>query len=243
MDEKAKFNLIEKYLQGEFSEEEKKAIEQKIAEDPELWAESNLHLRLHQFLQNQEELKLREQLKALEEATRKRKSNPLLTYGIAATVSLLALAGLFFWYTQQQIVTEEIFAARFEPYPMVLSQRNESRGNQDLQSAVNAYLAQDYHEAIIYFDELIEKDTLVTLAQFYQGVSYLALNQPLQSIEKLSAVKDSDQSLLQQQALWYSGLAYLLNKDRDLALSTFKKLADYNDYKQEEVKKIIEKLE
>ncbi len=242
MDEETKFNLIEKYLQGEFSEEEKKAIEQKMAEDPELWAETNLHRNLHQFLQNQEEIKLRDQLKVLAKAENK-KNKPFLTYGIAATISLLVLFGIFFWYDQQKITTAEIFAARFEPYPMVLNQRNVSQENQDLQSAINAYLDQDYQQAIVYFDEVINRDTLVTLAQFYQGVSYLALKQPEKSSEKLSVVKQSDQALLKQQALWYTGLAYVISDEREQALAIFKELAGYENYKHEEVQKILKNLE
>ena len=242
MDEKTKFDLIEKYLQGEFSEEERKAIEQKIAEDPELWAETNLHKGLNQFLQNQDEIELRNQLQKIEKE-RFRKDRPYLTYGIAASVSLLILFGIFFWYNQQQMETAEIFVAHFEPYPMVLNERNVSQENEVLQLAINAYLDQDYQQAITYFDELIRRDTLVVLAEFYQGISYLGLDQPQKSIEKLSEVKDSDQVLLQQQSLWYLGLSYLLLEEQEKALSTFTELAGYENYKQEEAQKIIGQLE
>lgn len=242
MDEEAKFNLIEKYLQGEFSQEERKAIEQKIAEDPDLWQEANLHRNLHQFLQNQEEIKLRDQLSALEKA-RFKKNKPLLTYGIAAAISLLVVAGIFFLYDQQQISPAEIVAEQFEPYPMVLNERNVGLEDQAIQLAINAYLDQDYPQAITYFNELVNRDTLVTLARFYQGVSLLALNRSAESVEILAELKDTEQSLIKQQTLWYLGLSYLLQEEQEKALSTFSELAGYENYKQEEAQRIIEQLE
>lgn len=242
MNEQEKFELIEKYLQGEFNEEEKKAIEQRMAEDPKFWQEVNLHQSLDRFLQNQEEIDLREKI---DEISREQPGSSWFSYkslAIAASISLLVLISFFFMIDKRSTDTKQLFAESFDPYPMVLAQRDEASGSRAYHLAINAYLDQNYQEAIENFEQLIVRDTLVILSKFYQGISYLALNQPDAALENLQEVRASDQEFLHQQALWYMGLGYLLNENQKKALSTLNQLSGYDNYKNEEAQRLTEQL-
>lgn len=242
MNEQDKIEWIEQYLQGNLSAEQKASIEQQMNRDQAFREEVEMHRKLEDFFKDQNQIELHNILKEQRQKDDSAHSiHRNLIFRLAAAITLILGVVAIYWLNLDRQSSEELFIAYYEPYPMVLNQRS---GNQDeaYRAAINAYQNGEYENALTYFDQLIEQDTLVAISKFYQGVIHLNLKESAAAITKLISVADSKNQLIQQQALWYLGLAYLLEQESEKAISTLQRLQQAGDYKQEEVATILKEI-
>jgi tetratricopeptide (TPR) repeat protein len=79
-------------------------------------------------------------------------------YAAAACITLLIVAGIFLWPSQQS--TDELYAAHFEPFPNVFQPTLRTERVADLRTeAFGAYEAENYQRAAALFTRLNEQQS------------------------------------------------------------------------------------
>lgn len=215
MEEADKFDRVEKYLAGTLNAEERKAFEQDLEEDETLKAELNLHKDLAETLKSEELHKFRNLLEKTNENWSNKTSEakqislmPRVFAAIAAAILLLVLAYQFI-LRPTSISSDELFAANYTSYNMVLKERSGDALSADLNEAIVAYNRQDYEQAADLFNRLYNQTPEQLSYQFYAAQAALSANRVEVAIEQFSRLLDQEGHPFLEQSRWYLALAYL----------------------------------
>jgi hypothetical protein len=203
--------LVEAFLEGRLSPLEEAVVHKRIGEDFQFRKMVDDEILLRSVVSDKESQVFMQQVREVmdQKTAMKKITGRFLVVSIAAVI--LVLLGVFFIQVPERNF-EDIFLAHFEPYPMILAQRNE-------QSAVVVDLIEDYNQR--RWDQ-VEADLLAlpenTLSKpridLYLGIAALAQKRPLQAIEILEPYASNRVDNLDQEMLaWYLILAHLANDD------------------------------
>ena len=265
MSEQQNYELIQKYLAQQLSEDEAKAFETRAQTDPEFAEEVILHTLARKEMEAAVEADLRERLrgnfdKAREANVISMQSTRRQWFSIAAVIILLIASIPLIRLILQPgyIESNDIYADHFEaPVLKALGTRGQGDENEDEKwstyqdiwnQAILAINQKEFGQAIQHL-EALEKDSDF-MAKFnstihYQlGVVWLLNEDPQKAITYFDQV--DNESVRSGDAHWFKGMAYLKLDRRSEALQTFSQAV--NDPKQvparqEKAKEIIEKLE
>ncbi len=240
--------LIEKYFSNSLSGEEAVLFEKLLQNDPDFKEEFLFQKDLKKALELQERSEIASGLHELEKSFEVKKSKPLKKWLLAASIALVIGLGYTVYHNYKIRQPEYLFATHFEAYRNVVKPIERGAPSEDLESkAFSAYENGAYYKAINLFNSILPKDQ--EYIQFYKGVSFLALNKNTEAIELLLpiATKPDDKDAKFQwnaKANWYLGLAYLGDGQIEKAISQFLVVVNNPacDYKKEEAKAILEKL-
>ena len=127
---------------------------------------------------------------------------------------------------------DEIFASAFEMYPDIISEttRGETDAETDMDRIMNKYRAEKYEEALPEFNQYIENNPEEMEARFYRGIINLKHRNGSQAVADLKMVTDQN-DLFHDEAEWYLGLAYLVNKQKKEAANLIFLIGDSEDHK------------
>lgn len=230
---------VRAYLRGELSSEEVTQFEYDVKESEGLTEELT-----RQLLQQKGRLDLKTKLGELE--TQRKRRRGLRRNAIwSAAASLIFLAGFFIWYSAENLSTQDLYVAYFEPAAPIGVNRdtdiNDSSRSQ-LEKAMLPYANKEYAKAKKLFQQ-VDESSKAEIAQFYIAMCYLAEVEPnhISSMELLSAVINLD-GPYQQQAYWYRGLVYLHISQVEKAREDFEALVLSGGYKSAESKEILKQL-
>jgi len=100
-----------------------------------------------------------------------------------------------------------------------------------LNRAIDFYQGGKYVEAVSEFQLVLQKDPSNETANFYSGVSALALNNPDEALNYFNKT-DNKRSRFYEATLWYESLAYLKKDDKKEARKLLEKVVGMNgEYK------------
>lgn len=254
MKKENKYNLIEQYLAGNLSEQERSDFEKEIRKSDDLRAEIQLHREIAEVTAGEKFNELRDVLKNTDANWKTdssiRPGGKIVTFkmiirAIAATAVLLL--GTMFWYVSSvsSISSDRLFSSNFEPYEMVLTQRSggaNSETENKWDYAISKYAAGDFEEAKNQFALLgkQEQEKHLPLLKLYEGVSALAVGESDPAINAFQPLLS--EPLLKEQARWYLGLTYLQKGDTENAKINFQEIQK-GAYKFKESQKIISRLD
>ena len=154
MEEESKTQLIQDYLDGKLTDQEKKDFEEVLAKDADLNNEvvelKELELGLHSLGYDQFKTTVNEWETDFQQSTPKTSKIVQLRYyfAAAASLALLIMAGYFF--SNNSISPEQLYANNYTPYEdMVIGRGNNSTTEaiELLTNGMNAYNQQDYQTA------------------------------------------------------------------------------------------------
>lgn len=229
---KDQLEQIEKYLNGEFSQEEKERFEKRIMEEDELRKLVDEHRILLRGLElgfNRElksRLQLEEQRFTKNERKSKRRILPLRwSIGIAATMAILIVTVLLLNY--KPVNTQELFIAYYQPYPNV--EQPLSRSDVSASSAYVFYEKGLYQPALKSFESLVKENPEDPAALFYMGICRLELGETDQAIFQFQSVRTLESNKYSRSALWYEALSHLKNDQKSKAIELFETLSGGND--------------
>jgi len=239
---------IDRYLQSEMEEGERKEFEKRLKEDSILQQEVNLQNQLMLVFKQREDTQLRNILAAEEEqivtTTEQETAAKIVPFTqkkwwkYAAAISLFAL---FLWgITNFLTPSEDIFTIYFKPYPAtIFAERDNSFKNNE---ALQAYQAGNYQDAKRLFQAL--PDSLkIPKTLFYQATVYLILQEFSLAIPIFQQLQKSTNHGLEEPVEWYLALSYLKVEERDKAVFLLKKIAQKEGgYYQKEAQLIIKRL-
>ena len=232
-----------RYFDGELEGAELAAAEQKIAADPAL-QEALESLKLAREAVRQ--YGLRSKVAAVHaEMTAKPVAKlhsispvrKIFRYGMPLAATIVLAAGIFLAYYFFSLSSDRVYADNYHPFEMTTV-----RGQDQESPVIDAYRNRNYQE-VIRLRRAAGEDSPIPL--FFSGVSYLHLNDTPAAIADLEQVleknRDSRLPVFEDEAEYYLALAYIRNRDYDLALPLLEKMRDdeQHTYHGEITRKLI----
>lgn len=219
-------DIVDRYLEGSLSEQERTAFEEKLLHDNTLRQQvDDMKLMRAGIIRASRRAAL-ENLKALESTLPpvEKKGLTLWTniWLQAAAVLIIGLITYALWPTS--VDEKELLATHFEVYPNVImpTVRGEIPNDSTLNAlAFRAYDQKQFEEAEQLFKRIDNKDANIL---FYLGNCYIATNQPDKALSLFENVL-SDYDVFDEQAEWYIAVSYLKLEDREKAKETLNKIA------------------
>ena len=217
--------LLEGYLWGRLSEEERKQFEQARASDPEFAALVEEEESLRTFLQAQKD---RERVRNATDALGKeffptmRRSSPgirrfLGPITIAATV---LIAALLVWFWAFPDSPQSLYQAFAVHDALDLSERDGPGSFAEVEQLFNRG---DYAAAIPSLVALQAEDKTDLEVEKALGIAYLESGQLEQALAIFTSLAVTD-SAYQQDAVWYTALTYLRMENKEEAAAWLKKI-------------------
>ncbi|MBK9733079.1 MAG: hypothetical protein IPO83_17645 [Chitinophagaceae bacterium] len=112
----------------------------------------------------------------------------------------------------------------------------------NMKAALDYYHATDYVEAINGFEKVLKEDNNNDAANFYAGVSYLAISNADAALGKLKKLDNKKNGSYYEAALWYESLAYVQKGDKRTATAILQKLINLNGEHRVEAEALLKKL-
>jgi tetratricopeptide (TPR) repeat protein len=222
---------IERYLDNTLSTEERKWMEQRLAEEPEL---NNQYKEHRQLIEGIRYAHLHEkllQLRALEKtmpsiAHKPKRGNQIMLYwkpmAAAATITILMTV---YFITNRPVKSEELFAQYFQTYPNVFEPTVRGDIQADKRSdAFGAYDRGDYKTAAILFEQLLKDKEEPGILILLGNANLVLGNVEAAQTNFLMLIKDFDE--LDGQAKWFLGLSYLKQGNEAKARLILQELGD-----------------
>lgn len=234
-----KTDYIIKYFEGTLSEIELEDFHALLLNDS-AFKEA---FEFEQDLQETLVLNDREQIKKeIQNWDNTPKKQPFKFWHIAASVAILLGASWLLFSNSQSKNTEELYASYFEPYRNIVQPIVRGEHKPDMQyKAFEAYEIKDYNNAILYFNDILEKTPNTTIS-FYKANTLLQLNKTKEAISILETnIKKTDS--LQDRNLWYLALAHLKENNIDASRNALKQLLSQSTFKNKDAKDLLEQFE
>jgi tetratricopeptide (TPR) repeat protein len=217
MDEHYTTELLVRYLDGELDNDERVALEQRLAAEPSLKQElDTLELAMHavSLSASEEKVKRIHRQMVTERHEPKTKVVPLfsrLPVRMAAAAVLVLVAGFGWWVTNTG--ADQIREDHFVAYTV-----STSRGTAGAGTIEEMFDRKEYGSIIKYSEgnKINGKDSLLV------ALSFLELDQYGKAVDWLTALQDEKE--LRADADYYLGFAYLGMGDRSLALKVFESI-------------------
>jgi len=237
---------LQRYLDDDMNEQERKTFEKNIAENESLKNEVATYKTLAEGIAYQRKKAAWEKVQALEKQAEQHQT-PVKSigknrfwYAMAASLALLLAAYFIFFDTGPE--PEELFAEYFEPYPALAyaPTRNDTTLANLQEKAFNAYSNGYFQQAIPLFKEMLIDGEDPELL-FYLGNAYLAEKQPEEAIEAFETASTYDTDI-KIQVQWFLALSYLANKDENSAKIELEKLAAGTSTYQSKAENILSNL-
>ncbi len=241
---------IDKYFDGEMSENELIEFEKNMKSDKKLNAEVEFQKEIQDSLHDKQIFDLKNNLEKIHneaktanniDANKEPVVRELFIKKIqlaAAVIVLMIIASSVFYFVNNRTMSNEtLYGIYYEPAKTMLVERSGNNDEVNLMQALQKYNHNDYTGAI----EVFEKDNSI-MAKFYLALSYMETNRMLDAVNLLKAIIEENDNLFVDQAEWYLGLCYLKLNETEKALIQFSKISQSNStykIKSEEVLKNI----
>ena len=224
--------LFDAYLDGSLKDAEKRVFETRLQEDEALNDAFNTYKEAVQLIKNEGFRREVKEMMATQKSPRRLAAALPWIGGIAASV-VLVIAAWVLWPSAD--TPEALFVAYYEPYPYVFTARKADADEAKYQGS-EAYKAENYHEAITFFEASHRSDTV----QFYLSMSYVETGKWEKAIATLQEIEDG--SVFSPQRNWYLGLMYLKTGQARQARSSLIKIGK-EGFQFEKAQAILDKLD
>ncbi len=236
-------DIVDRYLEGSISEQERTAFEEKLLHDETLRQQvDDMKLMRAGIIRASRRVAL-ENLKALESTLPpvEKKGLTLWTNLWLQAAAALVIGLITYALWPSSIHEQELLATHFEVYPNVImpTVRGEVPNDSTLKAlAFRAYDQKQFEEAEQLFNRIDNKDVNIL---FYLGNCYIATNQPDKALPLFEVVKN-DYNVFDEQAEWYIAVSYLKLEEREKAKETLNKIAASESSYKTKALLILEKL-
>jgi hypothetical protein len=208
-------DMLDAYLNGLLSDEDARALEERVAQDPALAAEFDFRKAVKAALIQEEGQVLRARVQALTREATPTRSKAWVWWSIAASVVLLI--GVF-WFTRpgsHRLSPEALYAAYLDPQPNFDQRRDDIAGADTLRS----------HKLSVLYAQAAYSEILTTLAAVADSSKSLD-ELYLQAIAE-AETGQNEAALRSADALLASGNAYYAAPTQRLKVLVLIKLGRY----------------
>lgn len=212
MDFDSQYDLIESYLEGGMTHEQKTDFEERLLNEEKLRNALDEMKQAKDFLEEGASLFLKEKMQEFEQEA-KGNIRPLFSWKLLSAAAVIALLiASFFWF-QGPLSGPEAVRENFEPYAAT-SLRGSAKMENPFNQAVLAYERKDYTNAILFFSQLNADAPNYLESQLYLGNALLAVKDYASAISPLEIVSKSKDIRFSEAGDWYLLLAYLGNEQK-----------------------------
>ncbi|MBL4708875.1 MAG: hypothetical protein JKY48_10605 [Flavobacteriales bacterium] len=242
--------LLDNYIEGVLSFDEREKLENRFKDEPELDLFYQEQLALIQGIQRAGKNEMSQLLKKVESElppiyvadkgrviTLEEEKKPKQWIYIAGSIAAVFILVLFVLFSSPSS-TKELYAVYFEPYPNIVS--SEQRGSKEMvKDAMHFYDLGDYATAIDLFEK---EEALSQLERFYLANTYLANNQTEDGINTLKRLK-GELPVIENQISWYLALAYIKMDLIPEAEKELKMIIESDNSYQKKANKILNEID
>ena len=252
-----KYERIEQYLSGKLEGDALVDFEQQLRNDAALQNEVDLHREIEENLKGEKIHQLRDVLKTVDKKwqapstdvqTTEVKPTNRLKYIRGMVLMAASFLLLFFayqtYFSASQELEPNLFAANFEPYKMILSERSELNDSTNivvLNRAITAYRNQDYAAGATIFQSLQNQYPKIIAYHFYKALSLLGNGETAAAIEAYEQILKTPKHFFTEQSEWYLALAYLQKGDEAATKTQLQKIKE-GAFQYSEAQAILKKL-
>jgi hypothetical protein len=219
---------IERYLDGEMTDQERLAFEQRLTTEPLLKQEYDVLSSVIKQVQNSKRDELKSLLqKADLELDDKPVSQPkgilFWRYAIAASITLMIGLSVFYYYNSKVDNREKLVAAYWKKdngLPVLMDEKS----NASLDNAMTAYKGGNYDYAFSQFEALTQTDTVL----YYEGLCSFELKKDATTYIKPLA--ENNRSVFQSKAKYYLLLLYIKADKKQDAINLLNELLKDTDH-------------
>ena len=243
-----KIDLIEEYLAGELSIREQTEFEELLRNDPDLMKEFLLRKDINEAISENDVMDLRNKLNKIVNSETKVRNiyrNPFILSSVAAVAIILIVISCFYLFSNKMVSGTEIFNSYYSTYPTISSFRSSTGQTVQehmLSEAFNSYDDGKYSIASDYFNQILADDKSNTMAQFYEAICEIELENFDKSEKLLNELILKNNHIFWEQAHWYLALVYLKQNDIDNAKNIFKIIIKEDMAQKPESDSIIKSL-
>ena len=242
-----KYNLIQRYLFDQLSEEEMKLFLALRESDSLFREEVEYQENLKEVCKIEDDLKFKVLISSFEDELKSKTKNTYLKRTLwlkmtAAAVVVVSLGYFTLMFLSPKQSPEELFAAHFElsknvSYPITRT----SSKQEVLTDAFVAYENQNYKKALTLFETYFEQSKDTTIL-FYEANVLMASKENIKAIDLLTTVQNSS-STISPRVHWYKALSYLrLNRKKEALFELEFSLKNSDDFKKAETLKLLKSL-
>ncbi len=243
-----KFDLIERYLNGEMPVKEQTEFEDLLRADKELMNEFLFRRKINEAISEDDIMKLREKLNEIVNPTIKlfpSAKSKLMFSSVAAVFIAFVVIGSIYLFPTQNLDKNRIFQSYYSPYPTVSNIRSSEEHTSEellLFKALESYEKGNYTLSVEYFHEILGQDSSNKMAMFYTAICEIERNNLSQSENYLNSLISKNNHIFWEQSHWYLALVYLKQEDYEMAEFIFTKIIEENMDKKTEAEAISRDL-
>lgn len=236
----AQNEIMDAFLQGHLSKEERRAFEERLAQDPEFRNTFEWHQKMSNAIQ---EIEFRQTLDKLQSSALQKKEAKIKSWRplLSIAASIVLLIGLF-WVIQlnkKSSFQKQLAQVELDPgLPTLLG----TTGEVAFGEGMTAYKLQDFEAAKTYWSPLLlanpSNDTLL----FYLAQVDLGTGQNKAAQEKLEQIEAQKESLFREKVNWYLAIAALRLAEPTTAIELLKRIVEREEEKKEEALELLNYL-
>ena len=239
--------FIERFNAGEMDEAEKQWFRKELHENEKLRKEVELRSRTDMILKNQDLMKLRNKLNAIEKQRNEpipvRKPGRAVNIKYAAVIAGLVIIGSIALFSNRKLSNDEILGKYYKPYEMTSSARSgEIATNMDYKLALEYYNIHDFRNAAIYFHKVLENEPENMHSELLSGISNYEIQNYPEAKGSFSKVIADDNNFYIDNAQWYLALCYIKTDEKQRAIDQLEIIRNSRTIYRKEAKKILRSL-
>jgi len=239
--------FIERYNAGEMDDAEREWFRRELNNNEKLRKEVDLRSRTDTILKNQDVMNLRNKLNTIE----KRRAVPLparkpglrINIRYAAAIAGVVIIGSIALLSDRQLSNDEIIGRFYKPYEAESSLRSEELvKNQDYKLALEYYNINDYRNAAIYFEKVIENEPGNMHSTLLNGISNFEIQNYPEAEGSFSKIIDDNNNYYIDHAQWYLALCYIKTDEKLKAVDQLAIIEKSRTIYRKDAKRILRSL-
>lgn len=248
----AKIEDIEKYLNNELSFDQLTSFEAELNSNKKLLKEVDLIKDIDQALAESDIIQLRNNLKGIADQidADKQKERSFIgkinfkraipfTSVAASIVLILTFSGIF----SNNQSSSDLYQKFYTKYEILGNARSaDLETNSTFAIAMQMYENKEYSQALYLFGKITASDPNNMASHFYSGVSLQETGKYNKALQEYQAVITNKDNLFTEQAEWYTGLCLMQTNDNKKAYKQFKKIALAKGFYQQKAEEILKKI-
>lgn len=243
---KIEFNhFLEKYLEGNMQEAEKKWFEAELDGNPGLKKELDLRMKINRHVENQDAINFRQTLMNAEarhrKVSEKRKVAAKHLTQYAAVFAGLILVGAISFYIVKS-GGEINLAEKYLPeyVPLSVTRSSSASISEAYTRATELYNAGNYTGAIEWFNKISDPDMQV---EFLRGSSQMYISQYEEAKGSFSKVVSDNDNLFIEDARFYLAICYLQTDEEGTARELLEEIVNSGNRHGKDARKLLRKIE
>lgn len=248
-----KSELIEKYLEGSLSDDERAAFEELALSDAEFRKLLEMHKEVNESIGDKEFIELHRLIEKVsaEYMQLNMHTEPVVKtfrfrktiIQIAALLVLTVASGMIIksLFTDQ-VNEEKLYRKYYSTYDSDIISRSVPSETTTLNQAILNYINKAYPESLSLLNDLVQQDEKNYSAWFYRGLACLETDQTGEAIRSFNAIPESWDSPYLEHRNWYLALSLLRNGDIADASRIFMTISTTDGYYAREAEKLNLKL-